>query len=438
MSNNPHSNAVAQLHKVAKILAPQFQDKAKFQKIIKRLEEPDKILEANLSIKMDNDQTQIFKAFRSQHNNARGPYKGGIRFHEGVNKNEVKALSTWMTWKCAITGIPYGGGKGGVVVDPKKLSEAELERLSRAYARFIADDIGPWWDVPAPDVNTNGQIMAWMVDEYQKLRATKKAGTTLQENPLATFTGKPLGLGGSQGREEATGLGGVYVLQKLAQKLSLVPAKTTLAIQGFGNVGYWFAKHAHDLGYKVVAVSDSKGGVYCQDGLDPQKLLACKKQKGRVDLCCGDNGKCDCNSTQQITNAQLLELPVDVLVPSALENVITTNNAKQIKVKAIIEMANGPITPEADEILAGSNILIVPDVLANAGGVTTSYFEWVQNLQGYYWSHAEVLAKLQPLMENAFEQMWQIKEQLHLDGRMSAYVNAVKLVVEAMMLRGGV
>lgn len=384
---------------------------------------------------MDNGQKKKFKAYRSQHNAARGPYKGGIRFHQDVNESEVKALSTWMTWKCAVTGIPYGGGKGGVVVDPRQLSQAELERLSRAYARFLANDIGPWVDVPAPDVNTTGQIMAWMVDEYEKV---KKAQGSLQENPLATFTGKPLGLGGSQGRDEATGLGGVFVLEKLAEKKGWTRKQDiTVAVQGFGNVGYWFAKHADALGYKVVAVSDSRGGIYLESGLDPEKTLECKRQTGSLAKCFCNEQSCSVKAGKTITNQELLELEVDVLVPAALENVIDASNAARIKAKNIIEMANGPVTPEADEILRQHGVLLIPDVLANAGGVTTSYFEWVQNLSGYYWSHEEVLSKLRPLMESAFEDMWQMIELHKVDGRMAAYLNAVKKVVDAMMLRGG-
>lgn len=436
-SNDPHQNALAQLRKVAAILADQFDDQEKFNKAIKKLETPNKILEGEIEVKMDDGKVKKFKAFRSQHNNARGPYKGGIRFHQNVSLSEVKALSTWMTWKCAITGIPYGGGKGGVIVNPKELSKTELENLSRAYARFVANDVGPWWDVPAPDVNTDGQIMAWMVDEYQKILLAKDVAASLQENPLATFTGKPLNLGGSQGRSEATGLGGVYVLEKLMEKLGKTNKKeVTIAIQGFGNVGYWFAYHADKLGYKVVAVSDSRGGIYLEKGLDPEKVLACKQENGQVSNCKCSHQQCDCKSAKVITNQEILELDVDVLVPAALENVITKENASKIKAKAIIEMANGPITPEADEILNQNEVLVIPDVLANAGGVTTSYFEWVQNLSGFYWSHSEVLAKLKPLMEQAFDQMWAVKQKYQLDGRMSAYVNAVKRVVEAMITRG--
>lgn len=423
--SNPHQNAVIQLRKVAKLLRPDYKDREKqFDAAIKKLETPDVVHETELSVTMDDGSTKKLKAFRSQHNNARGPYKGGIRYHLNVSKEEVMALSTWMTWKCAVTGIPYGGGKGGIIVDPRKLSVTELERMSRAYARFLGDKIGPWVDVPAPDMNTTGQIMAWMVDEYQQIMTEKGL---LLEDPLASFTGKPLELGGSQGRDEATGLGGVLVLEKLAEKLGYKNKKdVTIAVQGFGNVGYWFAKHAFDRGYTVVAVSDSKGGTYLETGLDPVKVLEHKKKQGTV----GDFGKA-------ITNEALLELDVDILIPAALEDIIHKDNAGKIKAKVIIEMANGPVTPEADEILAKNKVLLIPDVLANSGGVTVSYFEWVQNLQGYYWSHQEVIAKLKPLMETAFAEMWAIKEKHQVDGRMGAYLTAVRRVVDTMLLRGG-
>jgi len=438
MSNNPHANAITQLESVAKLLRPGYKNKAKFDQAIEKLKEPNNVFVADLEVEMDNGKKTKFKAYRSQHNNARGPYKGGIRFHHDVSLEEVKALSTWMTWKCAVTGIPYGGGKGGIIVDPKKLSATELERLSRAYARFLANDIGPWVDVPAPDVNTTGQIMAWMVDEYQKVRSEELGVSSINENPLATFTGKPLGLGGSEGREEATGLGGVFVLEKLVEKLKLDRRKDiTIAIQGFGNVGYWFAKHADDLGYKVVAVSDSKGGIYIEDSIDPVKTLECKQKNGSVTQCLCSHESCDIKNGKKITNEEILELDVDILVPAALENVITKNNAHKIKAKAIIEMANGPVTPEADEILKKKGVIMIPDILANAGGVTVSYFEWVQNLQGYYWTRDEVVSKLKPLMDKAFDEMWTIKEQHHqVDGRMATYMTAVKRVVDTMILRG--
>ena len=419
---NPHQQAVKQLEQVAALLADQYQDQAQFKRAIEQLKTPDQVHQTELAVEMDDGTIRKFTAFRSQHNNARGPYKGGIRFHQNVSKEEVMALSTWMTWKCAVTGIPYGGSKGGVIVNPKELSATELERLSRAYSEFVAEFVGPWVDVPAPDVNTTPQIMAWMVDAYEKY--LQKNNRPIQENPLATFTGKPLGLGGSAGRTEATGLGGFFVFEKLVEKLGLTnKSEVSIAIQGLGNVGYWFAYHAHQAGYKVVAVSDSKGGIYDPAGLDPVKIFEYKQENGEL-------------PGEKITNQALLELDVDVLVPAALENVITKDNAAHIKAKAVLEMANGPTSTEADEILAQNQVVLVPDVLANAGGVTVSYFEWVQNLQGYYWTKEEVVSKLQPLMEDAFAQMWSMKESKSVSGRMATYLSAVKRVVDTMVLRG--
>lgn len=432
--SNQHQNAILQLEEVAKILEKSYQDKKRFNKAIELLKEPQNFFAGEIEVKMDNGQTKKFQAFRSQHNDARGPFKGGIRFHPDVSEAEVKALSTWMTWKCAVTGIPYGGGKGGVIVDPRQLSKSELERLSRAYARFLADKVGPWVDIPAPDVNTNGQIMAWMVDELQQ---TANFERKVSENILATFTGKPLLLGGSAGRDEATGLGGVFILEKLAEKLDFKRKKDiTIAVQGFGNVGYWFAHHADRLGYKVVAVSGSRGGIYVPTGLNPAMTLECKNEHGDLQHCMCTDNSCDIKGGKKITNDELLELEVDVLVPAALENVIHQGNAPKIKAKNIIEMANGPITPEADEILAKKNILVIPDVLSNAGGVTVSYFEWVQNLQGYYWSKDEVVSKLRPLMDNAFEAMWRMLDEHKTTGRKAVYLNAVKSVVDTMLVKG--
>ncbi len=433
---NPHQAAVKQLEKVARLLRDKYDDQKQFDRAINKLKQPDRVLTTELIIKtkMGN---KHFRAFRAQHDDARGPYKGGIRFHQRVTEAEVKALSTWMTWKCAVTGIPYGGSKGGIIVNPKELTAIELQSLARAYARWLGDNIGPWMDVPAPDVNTNGQIMAWMVDEWQKAKIEKYG--TLEENALATFTGKPLALGGSAGREEATGLGGVHILEKLAEKQGWRRKQdVTIAIQGFGNVGYWFAYHADKLGYKVVAVSDSRGGVYLARGLDPMKTLKCKQRTGRVTECHCTSDGCHLNAGQVISNEELLKLDVDVLVPAALENVITEKNAADIKAKFIIEMANGPTTPAADEILVDNQVTVIPDILSNAGGVTVSYFEWVQNLAGYYWPYDEVLAKLKPLMENAFEQMWQIKTEHQVPAREATYMSAVKKVVDALILRGRV
>ena len=390
MKNDPFVNAQKQIDNVAKYLSLD-------QKTLARIKQPDRVLKATLKVKMDNGKIQTFKAFRSQHNNARGPYKGGIRYHSNVSESEVKALSTWMTWKCATVGIPYGGAKGGIIVDPKILSQGELERLSRAYMRAFYKHFGAFKDVPAPDVNTGGAEMSWMLDEYEKLVGHQEPGM---------ITGKPLELGGSQGRTEATGLGGFYVLEQLRQtwKGRTLPKNTTIAVQGVGNVGYWFIEFAKKAGYQVVAWSNSKGGEY----------------KG-----------------EKITNEQLLELPVDILVPAALENQITKDNAAKIKAKYIIEMANGPVTPAADEILHKRGIVSLPDVLCNAGGVTVSYFEWCQNNAGYYWAKDEVFAKLKTLMDKAFADIWQIYTSRRVNPRLAAYILAVDRVVKAMLLRKG-
>ncbi|MBP7768671.1 Glu/Leu/Phe/Val dehydrogenase [Candidatus Woesebacteria bacterium] len=436
MSQTPFDQARTQLAQVSQVLADTYKDDAaRFAKAIELLGTPQMVHEGMLEITMDSGETKQFKAFRSQHSDARGPFKGGIRFHEGVTKEEVMALSTWMTWKCAVTGIPYGGSKGGIVVNPKTLSAAELQRLSRAYVRFLGTAVGPWTDIPAPDVNTNGQIMAWMADEWKKMMLEKNG--SLQTNPLATFTGKPLELGGSQGRDEATGLGGAYVLEELAKVMHWGNKKDiTIAIQGFGNVGHWFAHHAHALGYRVVAVSDSHAGIHVPAGLNPDKTLECKQQTGSMSQCMCDADGCDASRGTVITNAELLELDVDVLVPAALENVITMANAHKITAKVVIEMANGPVAPDAEAVLISKGILVVPDVLANAGGVSTSYFEWVQNLQGVSWEKTEVLAKLRPLMVDAFNDIWQMAQEKKLSLRMATYSRAVKRVIDAMLLRG--
>ncbi len=421
MSDNVFLQAQRQLKSAAELLEPSYPDKISFRKAIKLLSEPQHIHKLSLKIELDNGDTQIFQAFRSQHNDARGPYKGGIRFHRDVSLEEVKALSMWMTWKCATTGIPYGGAKGGIIVEPSTLSKSELEKLCRAYTRALAPHIGAHVDIPAPDVNTSGQTMAWMLDEYEHVVGRHEPGT---------FTGKPLELGGSLGREEATGQGGVYVLEQLAKKLNCKPSDMTVAVQGIGNVGYWFAKLAAKSGFVIIALSDSKGGIVAQNrkrGLDVDAVLVHKKKTGHIN---------DFSGATNISNEELLLLDVDVLVPCALENVITTHNASKIQAKAIIEMANGPVTPEADAILWKRKILSVPDVLSNAGGVTVSYFEWVQNLYGYAWTKQEVFAKLEPLMVNAFEQMWSVYKERSVNLRMATYLGAVKKVVDAMVLRG--
>jgi len=435
------------------------------EEIIKRLIEPEMICEFSFQVKMDDGQIKVFKGWRIQHNSALGPYKGGIRFHPQTSREEVQALATLMTIKCAVAGLPYGGAKGGVLVDPKKLSSAELERLSREYVKKIAHFIGEDTDVPAPDVNTNSQIMAWMIDEYQKIKGYQSK---------ATFTGKPVAMGGSLGRTEATGRGGVIVLKvllselvkdgstkilsRLNSSLTLLKQKVsknfvspsfnnqklksnneiTIAVQGFGNVGYYFAKIASEAGFKVVAVSDSKGGIIKPKGenleaLDIPLVMECKKEKGTLAGCYCAGGVCDTKGGKTITNEELLELPVDILVPAALENVINEKNMKNIKAKIIIEMANGPVTEEAYEYLSKKGVIIVPDVLANSGGVTVSYLEWAQNKAGYYWSEEEVNSKLEVMMKKAFETIWKKSIEKKIPLKQAAFEVALEKIVSAMV-----
>lgn len=415
MNNNPFRNAHTQLESAAKLINIE-------PDILERIKWPDRVLKFHIPVRMDDGAIRMFEGFRSQHNNARGPYKGGVRFHQNVNEDEVKALSIWMTWKCATTGIPYGGGKGGVVVDPSKLSEGELERLSRGYIKKIARIIGPDKDIPAPDVNTNGQIMSWFIDEYNQLTNNQHPGT---------FTGKPLEIGGSEGRDQATGQGAVYVLDELARVADMKPERTKIAVQGFGNAGYWFSKLASDLGFKVVGISDSKGAIYYDEGFNIDEVYEYKKENKTL-----AEYKTEGGAVKKMTNEELLQLEVDILVPSALENVITEENADKIMAKTIIEVANGPVTPEADKILFAKKILVVPDILANAGGVTVSYFEWVQNRMGYYWTKEEVLYKLKPLMIKAFKDSYDAMENYKVDMRMGAYALAVRRVADAVKLKG--
>lgn len=409
--NNPYKNAVKQLEDVAKHINLQGSS-------LEELKTPKKVHRADIKVKMDNGKIKTFKAFRSQHNDAVGPHKGGIRFHQQVTEDEVKALSIWMTIKCSVVGIPYGGGKGGVIVDPKKLSVGELERLSRAYMKFVYKHIGSWVDVPAPDVNTTPQIMAWMLDEYEKLTGRHEPGV---------ITGKPIELGGSKGRGVATGLGAFYVTERLAKVKKLNKKQTAVAIQGFGNVAYWYAYYMRKAGYKIVAVSDSKGGIYKPTGMIPEGVLRHKEKTGSV---VGFKG------SREISNEELLELKVDILAPAALENQITKDNVSRVKAKYIVELANGPVTPEADPILHKNRVIDLPDVLCNAGGVTVSYFEWVQNNMGYYWEEAEVFDKLKVIMDKAFDEMWEVYEDKKVTPRLAAYIKSVARVVQAMKLRG--
>jgi len=357
-----------------------------------------------------------YHGYRVQHNSARGPYKGGIRYHPQVDLDEVKALATWMSLKCAVANIPYGGGKGGVSCDPKTLSQKDKEAISRGWAKAMAPYIGPWKDVPAPDVNTDGQTMAWILDEYEKI--------TGQHAP-ATITGKPIELGGSLGRDKATSQGGFFVLREALKANSIKPGKT--AIQGIGNVGGWLAEILHKEKYTIVAVSDSKGAIYNEKGLDVPKVMQHKQKTGTVK---------DFPGAKNITNEELLEVNCDILAPSALENVITKENADKIKAKIVLEMANGPTTPEADAILHKKNIIVLPDILANAGGVSTSYFEWVQNLYGYYWDLQEVDNKLEKLMVNAFKDVHETAKKHNTTYRTAANIVALNRIAKAMELRG--
>ncbi len=386
--------------------------------IMVQLASPERVLQFSLPVTMDDGSTRVFDAYRVQFSSARGPYKGGLRYHPQTNLDEVKALAFWMAVKCAVVGIPLGGGKGGITVDPKKLSRGELERLTRAFARRLAPFVGPEQDVPAPDVNTTPEIMAWFADEYARVVGRKVPGVV---------TGKPLSVGGSQGRTPATAQGGMYVLHEVLTKLKLKLNGTTVAIQGMGNVGGIMAQLASQAGMKVVAMSDSSGGVYNPKGLDVTAVEKYKKQQGSLK---------GFPSATAVTNAKLLELPVTVLVPAALENQITGANAGRIKARVVFELANGPTTPEADVKLARRNIVVVPDVLANAGGVTVSYFELVQNLQQYYWDEGEVLAKLKPIMVQAVKRVLQRADQLKVPLRTAAYVVALERIAQAIEVRG--
>lgn len=393
---------------------------------------PDRIVEVKLPVNIDG-KIQLFKGYRSQHNNSRGPYKGGIRFHEEVNREEVMALSLWMSLKTAIAGIPYGGAKGGVIVDPKHLTEEQLEELSREYTRRIFDVIGPTSDIPAPDVNTNPKIINWMVDEYVKL--AKEKSTNLSDEALyGAFTGKSIKNHGLDGREEATGYGGAVILREFAKKINKNPQSMSVSIQGFGNVGYFFAKFAEEFGFKIVAVSDSKGGVTDKeagfaDGLDVEKVYACKLEKGKIADCYCVGGVCDISKSKTLSNGQLLELPVDVLIPSALGNVITKDNMDKIQAKAIIEMANGPISPEAHDYLSKKGVLIVPDILSNSAGVTASYLEWRQNIEGIKMTKDQVLQELEKILTNAFNDVWNESEKRKVGLRYASYGIALRRLI---------
>lgn len=371
-------------------------------RIIDKLSVPEQILEVAIPVIMDDGQCQIFTGFRVRHNTIRGPGKGGIRFHNNVTAEEVKILSLIMTLKCAIIDLPFGGAKGGVQVDSKKLSKFELERVSRGFIRAVFDNIGPDIDIPAPDMYTNATIMGWMLDEYQQINRAKAP---------SVITGKAIELGGSLGRDDATARGGFYCIEKLIALKKLNPKNVTVAIQGFGNAGQHIADLLTKAEFKIVAVSDSVGGVYCATGLNIKNLITNKLQN------------------RNLTNEELLELDVDLLIPAAIENQITKQNAERIKAKYIIELANGPITKDADSILNKKNVLIIPDILANSGGVMVSYFEWVQNRTGLYWTLSEVHEKLKQKMVYTFDQIYTLVDNLNIDMRTASYICALKKLV---------
>lgn len=383
------------------------------------LKEPKRSLTVLIPVRMDDGSTRVFTGYRVQHNDVLGPAKGGVRFHQDVDLDEVKALSTWMTFKCAVVGIPYGGGKGGVIVNPEELSHGELERLSRGYIQAIAPVIGPDKDIPAPDVNTNAQIMAWMMDEYSMIK---------QHNSFGVITGKPLVIGGSLGRKEATAQGVVYVTEDMAKAKNIELEKATVVIQGFGNVGSYAAKMLFDKKAKIVGLSDVYGAIYNPKGLNPYKVAEHVAATGSVVNYLG---------AKNITNGELLELECDILIPAALENQITVKNVENIKARIIVEAANGPTTPEADKILEQKGIVVVPDIVGNSGGVTVSYFEWVQNNMGYYWSAEEVNSRLEEIMHTVFNRTYELYcSTKEVNMRVAAYMLAVQRVAEGMEVRG--
>jgi glutamate dehydrogenase len=389
------------------------------EEVYELLKEPIRMLTVRIPVRMDDGTVKIFTGYRAQHNDAVGPTKGGVRFHPNVTEREVKALSIWMSLKCGIVDLPYGGGKGGIVCDPRTMSFRELERLSRGYVRAISQIVGPTKDIPAPDVFTNSQIMAWMMDEYSRIDEFNSPGF---------ITGKPLVLGGSHGRETATAKGVTICIREAAKKRGIDLKGARVVIQGFGNAGSFLAKFMHDAGAKVIGISDVYGALYDPDGLDIDYLLERRDSFGTVTKLFKNT----------ITNKELLELDCDILVPAAIENQITKENAPNIKASIVVEAANGPTTLEATEILTERGILLVPDVLASAGGVTVSYFEWVQNNQGYYWTEEEVEERLEKVMVKAFNNVYEMAQTRRVDMRLAAYMVGVRKMAEACRFRGWV
>jgi glutamate dehydrogenase (NAD(P)+) len=409
---NPFEVALQQLEEASKILNLE-------KGMLEILSNPKRILTVSIPTRMDDGSIKVFTGYRSQHNDARGPHKGGIRYHPDVTLDEVKALSMWMTWKCAIANIPYGGGKGGIICNPKQMSENELERMTRRFAYLIADIIGPYRDIPAPDVYTGGKEMAWIMDTYSALK-----GNYVQPEVI---TGKPIAIGGSLGRNEATGRGLAYTVREAAKKMEIDMKQATFVVQGFGNAGQFSSKLVEEQGAKMIAASDSQGSIIKTDGISVDALMKFKRETGSI---------VGFEDAKSITNDELLETECTILIPAALENQITKNNADKIKTQIIAEAANGPTTPEADEILFKKDILVIPDVLANGGGVTVSYFEWLQNLRRDYWTEEEVNKRLDINITKSFYDVYDIHTKYKVDMRKAATLLAVKRVVEAINIRG--
>ena len=411
LRENPFELARLQLQKVADAFGID-------ERLVNVLQECKKSVEVSIPTSMDDGSVRAFKGFRVQHNIARGPSKGGIRYHPDVTLDEVKSLAMWMTWKCALMGLPFGGAKGGVVCNPKQMSRGELERMTRRFTSEIINQIGPEKDIPAPDVGTNAATMAWIFDTYSMNKG---------HSVLGVVTGKPLTIGGSLGREEATARGALFCLLSALKAQGMSLAGTSVAVQGFGNVGSFFARFVAELGATVVAISDSSGGIHNPDGIDVAAALAHKRGGGSIaELKGGDS----------ISNDDLLLLDCDVLAPCALEQVITLDNADQVKARIVVEGSNGPVTPSADEVLEGNGVLVLPDVLANAGGVVVSYFEWVQGLQEYFWKEDEVNARLNEIVTRAFDETWATMQERKVSMRLGAYGLAVQRVAEATVTRG--
>ena len=411
-TNNPYQMALKQLQETAKIINLD-------EGIHKILAKPKRVLTVSLPVKMDDGRIEVFTGFRSQHNDARGPFKGGIRYHPQVTIEEVMALSMWMTWKCAVVGIPLGGGKGGIICNPKNMSNSELERMTRRYAYAISDIIGPYTDIPAPDVYTGGQEMAWIMDTYSVLKGNR--------GEPGLITGKPLPIGGSLGRTEATGRGLSFTVREAAKKQNINMNEAVVVVQGFGNAGQYAAQLVEEQGAKIIAVSDTQGAIINKNGFKVNELIKFKLENKSIR---GFPG------ATEINNDELLTTECTILIPAALENQITKDNASRIKTKIVAEAANGPTTPEADQIFYENNILVIPDVLANSGGVTVSYFEWLQNLRREYWSEAEVNERLDVIMTKAFAEVYDAHQKYNTNMRTASIALAVNRVAEAIKLRG--